>query len=152
MYSILNLVHTASLLFITLTSRGREKSKRSKTLSFWIDYAENNEINPPISNFLGAKRSLVWKLSAELQNDLSKAPEGRKYLQGRRKQRTGRAREQGRHAELCLYITLLVEDFRFLWLADHTSPYLDLVREKRRQIPSINEVQVSFCLPQASMR
>ena len=81
----------------------------------------------------------------------AKHPEGRERLQGRHRQHTGSAREQDRHAELCLYITLLVEEFRVLWLAGHTLPYSDLVREKCRQISPIKEVQVSHCQPQESM-
>lgn len=96
------------------------------------------------SNFSSAKRSNVWKLRAELQNDPSKVAQRNGTGQTQATQGQSKEARQA-HRALPLFHSAGGR-IQVLWLADHTVSCLDLVRGKRKPVSPIEEAQVSLCL------
>lgn len=73
----------------------------------------------------------MWKL-LNCKMIPAKCPKGRE--QGRHRQCKDKAKEQGRHTELCLYFTLLEEEFRFMVGRSHCTPLRPSQRKTQANI------------------
>lgn len=73
----------------------------------------------------------MWKL-LNCKMIPAKCPKGRG--QGRHRQCKDKAKEQGRHTDLCLYFTLLEEEFRFMVGRSHCTPLRPSQRKTQANI------------------